>query len=295
MVCSLFIDLGMYSTIWNCSKLQLSSLASGSAVLSFRSLISNNEMTRAYHLAVVFLCSAVLSNAVAQQNSGAAADLEKRLKAYERLFKDWAGLNRYGSENTEISPPSPNESRVVFFGDQITENWGRSAASFFPGKPYFNRGIADQNTAQMLVRFRQDVIALRPRVVVIQGGSNDLTGMLGPGTEGTIQENLRSMTELAKVNGIKVILASVTPVCDCVAAVQTALRPQGKIISLNGWIRDYAAESGAVYLNYYSALVNGRDFKRELTVDGLLPNDAGYNVMAPLAEKAIAMALGKKP
>src|SRR5262249_19080912 len=150
---------------------------------------------------------------------------ERRVTAYERLFRDWAGLNRYGSENTEIPAPGPNENRVVFIGDQITERWGQGKARFFPGKPYFNRGIAEQTTAQMLVRFRQDVIALKPRVVVIQGGTNDLTGMSGPGTEGTIGENIRSMTELAKINSIKVVLTSLTPVCDCVDTVQTALRP----------------------------------------------------------------------
>jgi lysophospholipase L1-like esterase len=208
--------------------------------------------------------------------------------------RDWAGLNRYGSENSEIPAPAPGENRVVFLGDQITELWGSGFAEAFKGKPYFNRGIAGQTTAQMLVRFRQDVIALKPRVVVIQGGSNDLTGMFGPGTEGTIEENIRSMTELATFNGIKVVLTSVTPVCDCHAAVQTALRPQGKIISLNSWIRSYAAQIGAVYLDYYAALTNGRDFRRELTKDGFLPNNAGYKIMAPLAEKAIAESLGKK-
>ena len=245
----------------------------------------------------MLLCAAVSLvplRAAATQNPPATSELERKVSGYERLFRDWAALNRYGSENSEIPPPAADENRVVFLGDQITEFWGRGSEQFFRGRPYFNRGIADQTTAQMLVRFRQDVISLQPRVVVIQGGGNDLTGMFGVGTEGTIAENIRSMSELAKINGIKVVLASVTPVCDCMAAVQTAVRPQGKIISLNGWIREYAAESGAVYLNYYAALVNGRDFKKELTIDGMLPNDAGYRVMAPLAERALAEALAKK-
>ena len=185
------------------------------------------------------------------------------------------------------------EQRVVFLGDQITELWGQGSAKFFPGKPYVNRGVTGQTTPQMLVRFRQDVIALKPRVVVIHGGTNDLTGVMGPGTEGTVGDNLTSMTELAGANGIRVVLASVTPVCDCFKE-QTAVRPQGKIIGLNGWIRDYAARSGAVYLNYYAALAEGRNFRTALTRDGLLPNDAGYDVMAPLAEQAIAQALAQK-
>jgi lysophospholipase L1-like esterase len=182
---------------------------------------------------------------------------------------------------------------VVFLGDQILERWGEGQTKFFPGKPYFNRGVADQTTPQMLVRFRQDVIELDPKVVVIMGGSNDLAGATGPATEGTISENLMSMTELAKANGIRVVLASVTPVNDFYKK-QTGLRPQGKIIGLNGWIKQYAAESGSVYLNYYAGLAAGRDFKKDLTGDGLVPNDAGYQVMAPLAEQAIEEALGKK-
>jgi len=216
-----------------------------------------------------------------------APDSEK----LHHLFTDWASLTRYGSEDTEIRPPKPGEDRVVFLGDEITEFWGQGEAKFFPGKPYINRGIAHQTTPQMLVRFRQDVIALQPKVVVIQAGANDLAGYTGPATEGMMGENLTSMTELAKVNGIRVVLASVTPVCDCFKN-QTALRPQGKIIGLNGWIKDYAARSGSVYLDYYSALAEGRNFKKELTSDGLVPDDAGYAVMAPLAEKAIAQALG---
>ena len=206
------------------------------------------------------------------------------------LLTDWAGLTRYGSEDAEIRAPKPGEDRVVFLGDEITENWGKGEAKFFPGKPYLNRGIVHQTSPQMLVRFRQDVIELKPKVVVIQAGTNDLASWTGPSTEGMMGENVMSMVELAKVNGIRVVLASVTPVCDCFTK-QTGLRPQGKIIGLNGWIKDYAGRSGSIYLDYYAALAEGRNFKKELTVDGLLPNDAGYNVMAPLAEKAIAEAL----
>jgi lysophospholipase L1-like esterase len=225
--------------------------------------------------------------------STTAATLEQELARYRRIVSDWAGLTRYGSDNSELPAPAPGEQRVVFLGDQLTELWGRGSAKFFAGKPYLNRGIAGQTTPQMLVRFRQDVIALKPRAVVILGGTNDLTGVLGPGTEGTIGDHITSMTELAKANGIRVILASVTPVCDCFKD-QTSVRPQGKIIGLNGWIKDYAARSGSVYLNYYAALADGRNFRMPLTRDGVLPNDAGYDVMAPLAEQAIAQALSQK-
>ena len=140
----------------------------------------------------------------------------------------------------------------------------------------------------MLVRFHQDVVALQPKVVVFQAGVNDLL----VASEGVIADNYMSMVDIAKANGIRVVLASLTPGCDCYTK-QTGLRPQGKIVSLNGWIKDYAARSGAVYLDYYSALAEGRNFKQELTGDGLFPNDAGYRLMAPLAEKAIAEALNK--
>lgn len=220
------------------------------------------------------------------------AELEQQIEAQRRLLADWGGLTRYGSENAELRL-LPGEDRVVFLGDEITENWGKGKAKFFPGKPYLNRGIARQATPQMLVRFRQDVIALKPKVVVILGGANDLAGVAGPATEGTMAEHFMSMTELAKANRIRVVLASLTPVCDCFRNL-TVRRPPGKIIGMNGWLRDYAARSGSVYLDYYSALVEGRAMKKELTVDGLVPNDAGYERMAPLAEKAIAEALAKR-
>jgi len=216
-------------------------------------------------------------------------ELEREIAAQQRLLNDWAGLTRYGSENTELKLP-PNENRVVFIGDEITENWGQGEAKFFPGKPYFNRGIARQTTPQMLVRFRQDVISLKPKVVVIQSGTNDIAGAAGPITEAMAGENFMSMVELAKVHGIKVVLASLTPVCDCFRNL-TARRPPGKIIGMNAWLKSYAAQSGSIYLDYYSIFVDGRAMKKELTVDGLIPNYAGYEKMAALAEKAIAEAL----
>jgi lysophospholipase L1-like esterase len=220
------------------------------------------------------------------------AALEDRLAAQRHLLADWAGLIRYGSEDTELPPPKPDEDRVVFLGDEITEYWGRGGAKFFPGKPYINRGIKGQTTPQMLVRFRQDVISLKPKVVVILAGTNDLASLTGPITQGMMAENIMSIVELAKANGIRVVISSLTPICDCYTK-QSVLRPFGKIIGINGWLKDYAAQSGSVYLDYYSAMAEGRNLKKELTSDGLLPNDAGYGVMAPLAERAIAQALAK--
>jgi len=239
----------------------------------------------------VVVGAALAGVAVLAQSSGpTVADLERRLGACTRLVRDWAGLTRYGSDNAELAKPSAAENRVVFFGDEITEAWGHTGHFFADRRSYVNRGIAGQTTSQMLVRFRQDVVSLKPRVVVIQGGGNDVASVFTPGTEGLVLDNMRSMTEIAKANGIRVVIASATPVCDCVTD-QTSTRPQGKLIGLNGALRDYATESGLVFLNYYSALVNGRDFKSDLTVDGLLPNEAGYAVMASLAEQAVAQAL----
>ncbi|MCX6596318.1 MAG: SGNH/GDSL hydrolase family protein [Acidobacteria bacterium] len=217
------------------------------------------------------------------------AQLEQELDAYRRILLDWGGLTHYGSENAELRPA---DNRVVFLGDEITERWGQGTAKFFPGKPYLNRGITRQTAAQMLVRFRQDVLSLKPKVVIIAAGTNDLGSVMGPSTEGTMAEHFMSMVDLALAHNIRVVLASVTPVCDCFVK-QTARRPIGKIISLNNWLKSYAAERGLVYLDYYSALVEGRAMNRALTVDGFLPNDAAYEKMAPLAEKAIAQALAQ--
>ena len=179
-------------------------------------------------------------------------------------------------------------------GDSITDAWGRSYGKFFPGKPYVNRGISGQTTPQMLIRFRPDVIDLKPKVVVILAGTNDIAGNTGPMTLEQTEGNLTSMAQLAQVNGIRLVLASLTPICDCFTS-QTVRRPPGKILELNRWIKEYCQRNGAVYLDYYSAMADEQGFlKKALTHDGLHPNTAGYEVMAPLAEQAIHKALGKQ-
>lgn len=228
-----------------------------------------------------------------QDCASTLAALEERVESQRRLLADWAGLIHYGSENTELPKTNPDEARVVFLGDEIIEHWGQGKTSFFSGKPYLNRGIAGQTTPQMLVRFRQDVIKLNPKVVVILAGMNDIASFYEPITQGMLAENITSIVELARANNIRVVLCSLTPIND-VHKKQSQLRPFGKIIGINGWLKEYAAQSGSVYLDYYEAMAVGRNLKKELSDDGLLPNDAGYALMAPLAEAAIAQALGKK-
>ena len=218
--------------------------------------------------------------------------LERELRQQKHTLADYGGLNRYGSDDSELPPPAKGEDRVIFLGDQITEFWGHENGTFFPGKRWLNRGIAGQTTDQMLIRFRQDVIALQPKVVLMLGGLNDVAGIHTPSSEELVLDNLKSMTELAQAHGIRVIIASLTPVCDCFVKGGRQ-RLQGRISELNGLIKEYCAQSGAIYLDYYAALASGRDFKKELTKDGVVPNEAGYNIMATLASKAIAEALKK--
>jgi lysophospholipase L1-like esterase len=220
-----------------------------------------------------------------------AAKLKTDFERAQRQLKDWPNLGRYAADNAKTPPPKRGEKRVVFMGDSITDGWGKKYGKFFPGKPYINRGISGQTTPQMLLRFRPDVLAHKPKVVVILAGTNDIAGNTGPMALEHIEGNLQSMAELAKANGIKVVLAAVMPVSDYVRT-QTERRPNATIKALNAWIQDYCRKSGAIYLDYYSATLDEAGvFKKELTYDGLHPNDAGYEVMMPLAQKAIDAAL----
>lgn len=216
--------------------------------------------------------------------------LRQETERTQRTLQDWPNLARYREDNAKTGAPQRNGARVVFMGDSITDAWGRRYGSL-PGKTSVNRGISGQTTPQMLLRFRPDVIALKPKAVVILAGTNDLAGNTGPMTLETIQGNLASMAELAQANGIRVVFASVLPVSDDYRP-QTGRRPPAQILALNAWIKDYAAKNRHVYLDYFTAMVDERGMlKKELTYDGLHPGEAGYAVMAPLAEKAVTAAL----
>jgi lysophospholipase L1-like esterase len=220
-----------------------------------------------------------------------------QLRQAASLINDFGNSRRYAAENAAVKPPAAGEQRVVFMGDSITDNMHNTQrfGPFFPGKPYINRGIGGQVTAQMLLRFYPDVIALQPKAVVIFGGTNDIGGNIGPVPLESTENNLAAMADMARANGIKVILASVTPVCDLPGKPpMTPGRPPESILALNRWIKDYAANHGLVYLDYFSATVNDKGLLRaELTEDGLHPTAKGYEIMNPLAEKAIAAALGR--
>lgn len=205
---------------------------------------------------------------------------------------DWPYLKRFENANKNILMKKSNENRVVFMGNSITEGWSNIDPAFFEGKPYINRGISGQTTPQMVLRFRQDVIDLKPAVVVILAGTNDIAGNTGPMTLDQIMNNIISMAEMAKANGIKVVLSSVLPVYDY--PWKPGLQPAEKIVSLNKMIQDYAAKSGAVYLDYFSAMVDERKgLRKNLGDDGVHPNLAGYRIMGPLAEGAIAKAVAR--
>ena len=257
-------------------------------------------------LAFAALLLAQTGSPSAQQGLGGAApplpanllqcpDVETALRAIvnqDTRLRDWANLARYREANRTAAKVD-----AVFMGDSITDFWQQAQyGGFFPGKNYADRGISAQTTPQMLVRFRPDVIALKPRVVVILAGTNDIAGNTGPMSNDDIQGNLASMAELAKANGIRVVLASITPVsayhATPPAVPQTTRRPPERIRAINDWMKSYAAANNHVYLDYHAAMIDATGLlKAEFSNDDLHPNAAGYRAMAPLAEAAIAQAL----
>lgn len=267
------------------------------------------KIIRLIFLAAGLMASPVIGAAQSPQTSptpaypnGESTECTQAKSTVARLetrLTDWPALGRYRNDNEKAPAPAKNEKRVVFIGDSITDGWDDPKyGGFFPGRPYVNRGISGQTTPQMLLRFRPDVIALKPHAVVILAGTNDIGGNTGPMTLEAIEDNLTSMVELARVHRIRVVMASLLPVSDYAMTAdgqprnQTMRRPPEKIKALNDWMKNYAAANKLIYLDYYSAMVDEKGFlKDELSNDGLHPNDKGYRVMGPLAEQAIDRAL----
>jgi acyl-CoA thioesterase-1 len=207
---------------------------------------------------------------------------------------DFGQLARYADADAALKPPAPGENRVVFFGDSITEGWHLD--EYFAGRPYINRGISGQTTPQMLVRFRQDVIDLHPKVVVILAGTNDIAGNTGPMRPEDTEANYASFADLARANNVLVVFSSVLPLHNYTPQSQAYFpgHPPEKILALNQWLKAYiATHPECIYLDYFSPMIDDKGLlKRELAEDGLHPNATGYKIMAPLAEAAIAKALG---
>jgi lysophospholipase L1-like esterase len=250
--------------------------------------------TIAQHLfPILFLLPAVAQQLVPSIPSTGFAGLDQYRASRIAIYTDDFGqLARYREADAALAPPAAGEKRVIFVGDSITDSWKLS--NYFPGKPYINRGIDGQTTPQMLVRFRQDVIELQPEVMVVLAGTNDIAGVTGRTSNEDIESNYASMAELARAHDIGMVFASVLPVNNYTREAEEsfALRPRERILALNKWLKDYCLKNRLVYLDYFSAVVDERGMlKRALSDDGLHPTDAGYKIMAPLAEKAIQKAL----
>ncbi|RYZ97078.1 MAG: hypothetical protein EOP47_22520 [Sphingobacteriaceae bacterium] len=211
----------------------------------------------------------------------------------ERYHNDWAWMKRYEEDNQKLPAPAPGEQRVVFMGNSITQGWIETDPEFFKTNKYINRGIGGQTTPQMLVRFRADVINLKPAVVIILAGINDIAGNTGPTTLETIFGNIVSMAELAKVNKIKVVLSSILPAYEI--SWKKGIEPAEKVIKLNSMLKEYAAKNNLGYVDYHTPMADERKgLPKDLAEDGIHPTLKGYKIMEPLAVKAINAALKKK-
>jgi lysophospholipase L1-like esterase len=253
-------------------------------------------ISRQSFLVVLILSACALAQGPGPQvtlpTSGYAGLDQYRASRIAIFVNDYGELARYRDANAALKTPAPAEERVVFFGDSITDIWKLDQS--FPDKPYINRGIGGQTTSQMLVRFRQDVVDVQPKAVVILAGTNDIAGNTGPISNQDIEANLASMAESARAHGVRVIVSSILPVNNYTPEAQDffAQRPPARILALNSWLKDYCAKNDLTYLDYFSAMVDSKGLlQRELANDGLHPNKAGFAVMAPLAENAIERTL----
>ena len=251
---------------------------------------------------IAIFATAILGISVIAQTPTPTPDPNTEKTRADRLqarLIDFANLARYRDANGKLPPAANGENRVVFMGDSITDGW--KLDQYFPGQPYVNRGISGQTSPQMVLRFRPDVINLKPKVVVILAGTNDLSSYPGPTVVETTEANLATMVDLAHANGINVVLATIMPISDYNKdrsgnpVVRSVQRPPAQIAAINAWIKNYCIDRDLVYLDYFSALADGKGFlKADLANDGLHPNAKGYEVIKPLAENAIKIALKKK-
>jgi len=254
-----------------------------------------NKIKLSFLLILLLLLSGYLSYS---QDEKAAKTIDgkteeqiiREFEYWASIKDDWPNLGRYREDNSRLQPPAPGENRVIFMGNSITEGWILTCPEFFEGKPYIDRGISGQTTPQMLIRFRPDVIDLKPKVVVLLCGVNDIAQNTGPSTLEMIEGNIASMAELARANGITIILCSVLPAYDF--PWKPGLEPAEKIVALNEWVKEYATKNGFIYLDYFSSMVDERKgLKSEYSEDGVHPNKMGYKVMEDLVENAILSAL----
>jgi len=254
------------------------------------SLSMNKQLITAALIFAAFAAQAQQPTTTNMTPDDKAAQEAKKWQDPEYSFhNDWPNLRKYQDENSKLPPPAPGENRIVFMGNSITEFWKVNNANYFAGS-YVNRGISGQTTRQMLVRFREDVITLKPTVVVILAGINDIAQNTGPIKLEDTFGNIVSMAELARAEHIKVVMSSVLPANHF--PWRPAIIPTEKVIALNKMLKDYADANNIVYLDYYAAMVDDqKGLPSNLSGDGVHPNLAGYKVMEPLADKAIAEAL----
>ena len=250
-------------------------------------------MLRQWHVVLLISVGFAFTISLAQQSAPKPSPFEQwRASRIDVFMNDFGELARYRAANDRLKPPAPGDSRVIFFGDSITDNW--FLEEYFPGRPYINRGISGQTTSQMLLRFQQDVVALHPAAVVILAGTNDIAGNTGPISVEDIEANYTSLAQLASANQIKLIFSSVLPVSNYAPQSQEsfAARPPQKILALNQWLKLYCGAHGCTYLDYFDSMVDSHGLlQKDLADDGLHPNKAGYKIMSRLAEDAVQKAL----
>lgn len=210
----------------------------------------------------------------------------------QQTATEFANFEKYAEQNAALSPAKASDGRVVFMGNSITEGWINARPEFFKENPYIDRGISGQTTSQMLLRFRRDVIDLKPKAVIFLAGINDIAENTGPIALEDVFGNIISMVELAQANKIKPVICSVLPANNF--PWRPSIKPADKVIALNKMLKQYADKNDIVYVDYFSAMVDDKKgLSPDLAHDGVHPTTKGYAIMEPLAIAGINKALEK--